>query len=79
MDCSERDRLWAAYDVALNFFSFTASALTDTVHTDRFSAALTATQDANKACMEARAAWQRHVTEHKCNKPEDSLAKRSRP
>ena len=39
----------------------------------------TATQDANKACMEARAAWRRHVTEHKCNKPEDSLAKRSRP
>ena len=79
MDCSERDRLWAAYDVALNVFSFTASALTDAVNTDRFSGALATTQDANKACMEARAAWQRHLIEHKCDRTEAPLAKPSRP
>jgi hypothetical protein len=78
-NCPERERLWAVYDVALNVFSSTASVLSDAVHTNQFSAALTATQDANKACMEARAAWERHRTEHKCDRHEGPLAKPSHP
>jgi hypothetical protein len=50
--CPERERLWAAYDVALNVLSATASALSDAVHTGQFSAALAVTQDARSSPSE---------------------------
>jgi hypothetical protein len=61
MQCSERERLWAAYDEALNVFSLRSFELGEAVRTKNFSAALTAAQEANRACLEAREAWQRHL------------------
>lgn len=68
MDCPERERLWAAYNEALDTFSQRSSELSAAFQTGQFSMQMTSTEGAQKACMDAREAWERHLKEHGCDR-----------
>jgi hypothetical protein len=67
MQCSERTRLWDKYHASLELLT----RLTEELHPESSAAMLAglivAVKAAGNETREARAAWEAHLTEHKCD------------
>jgi hypothetical protein len=71
MRCVERDRLWEAYNVALNQFTECAEDLAKLASATAFGSKLIALQASKEQCKQAREAWEIHLREHQCDRQLD--------
>jgi hypothetical protein len=67
MKCAERERLWLAYNNAIDEFTECAEDLEKAVGSVTLSAVLIALRGAKDACVHAREAWQEHLRTHECD------------
>jgi len=66
MECQERERLWSAYESALDVFCDAVDCMSASSRA-ALGARIIATSAAKDLCVKARKAWENHLHEHGCD------------
>jgi hypothetical protein len=67
LKCAERERLWEAYDQALNVLTECVEQMSQPFTATSIGPLMIATQAAKDICKQARDAWEEHLRVHGCD------------